>query len=601
MTAESNGTGFFSSIPARLAFRPLILLFIAFAAAGAAFYLLPEFSSLRAPQVNYLSAVTIEKKTAADFWFREHIAELESISKQPVIKFSAASIAKEADTVRKAKPRKTAISRTARAEALASITALLKDKAAGEYINISLINTDGIITASSDPSAAGAAWSGLDSIGRQMAALRSPLVRLIGTSLQKDLEILVPVTDADGEAVSALLAKVSTSRLLSLMKIDKPLYSSLNIEITDQSGRIVFGQSGFDRTSTADSYSDSKVYVSTKKLQYAPLSIVGKVSRAEAAAALRLLAIIYFSFMAFLVLLMLYIYLRGRRLVTKPVMQLAEAADAYSSGDAFITDGARFRGELLNLKNSMDRLISRMSEKDATHLQAAKQQEITHARARLMSSFSGALHNAAESLVSGVSAMRSRGAEMPSASKSDLLRISAVSEQLESFVSVLKDMAELERGEEVFSPAELNIRVLYNEVVKEAAALSEARHLTFVAELGDVDDAPAVYADAFWLRKLVLGALGNSFQNTDLGTVTLMVSRIASEDNSSLMISIADTGSGMDEESLSMLDAGTLLDPRYIQIALSRRITQLMSGSFSVENIAGKGLSVIISIPLKAV
>lgn len=599
MTRDKKRSLFFSTIPARLALKPMILLFAALAAAGAAFYLMPEFSSLRSPQISYLSAVTSEKKTAADFWFREHISELELLAKQPLIKLNAAYIGKDTPQDRKTKSRKTTLTRSAKQQAVSAVSALLKDRAVSEYRSISLIHTDGTITASSDPSAAGSIWSSLEYIGQDMDSIKAPLVRLVGTSLEKDLEIFVPVTDDEGAVVSALLSRVSTSRLLSLMKIEKPLYTSLAIEIADQSGRIVFGQPLFNKASTPNLLPESGLYVSTKKLQYAPLSLVGKVNRSETASGLRLLAGIYFGLMAFIVLLMLYVYLRGRRLVTKPVNQLADAADAYSRGEAFITDGTLFRGELAELKQSFDNLLSGIADRESKRTLSLIEQEMSRARAMLMDSLSSALHRASVPLIDGSSAIRLKSAGLSAALKTELVRISDISSRIGVLAAALRDMAELEKGAQLFSPSELNLKVFYDDIVKEADAIADAGHLTLVSDLEDVDDSHAAYADAYWLRKLVLAAVGNAAANTDSGTITLVVSRVADEGISILRMNVADTGSGMDDESLKMLDAGTLFDSRHIQLALARKIALLMQGSMSVESVEGKGLAVMISVPLE--
>ena len=121
----------------------------------------------------------------------------------------------------------------------------------------------------------------------------------------------------------------------------------------------------------------------------------------------------------------------------------------------------------------------------------------------------------------------------------------------------------------------------------------------------DIQDGlpKCIYGDDVRLRQILLNLLGNAVKYTLEGSITLTI-RYSGEN---MMITVADTGIGIPEESLPILfDAFVQADSHInrhqqgsgLGLTITKSLVDLMGGRISVESIYGEGSSFHIVIPL---
>ena len=124
----------------------------------------------------------------------------------------------------------------------------------------------------------------------------------------------------------------------------------------------------------------------------------------------------------------------------------------------------------------------------------------------------------------------------------------------------------------------------------------------------DADVPRAVLGDVTRLRQILVNLLDNAVKYTDVGVVSVRISRVA--DSQLLRFTVRDTGIGIADEahtrifdSFSQVDASTTR--RYggtgLGLAISRRLSELMGGTIWVESELGAGAAFFFTASLPAV
>ena len=113
-----------------------------------------------------------------------------------------------------------------------------------------------------------------------------------------------------------------------------------------------------------------------------------------------------------------------------------------------------------------------------------------------------------------------------------------------------------------------------------------------------LDDLPMVRADRQQLRQVLLNLLSNGYEAMD-GTGTLTVE--ASKENGQVVLRVADTGTGMDDET-----AARVFEPFFttkakgigLGLPVTKRIVEMHGGTITAESTPGSGTAFVITVPV---
>jgi signal transduction histidine kinase len=117
-------------------------------------------------------------------------------------------------------------------------------------------------------------------------------------------------------------------------------------------------------------------------------------------------------------------------------------------------------------------------------------------------------------------------------------------------------------------------------------------------------DLPAVPADSNQMRQVLINLFTNAMEAMPGGGDIFVTSRFQKQPNQAVVLTVTDTGGGVEPEVL-----GNIFNPFYttksgghgLGLALTQRIVTAHSGSLSVRNLPGQGLSFQVTLPLQPV
>jgi signal transduction histidine kinase len=186
----------------------------------------------------------------------------------------------------------------------------------------------------------------------------------------------------------------------------------------------------------------------------------------------------------------------------------------------------------------------------------------------------------------------------------DLRRIHAAGRHLLSLVNDVLDLAKIEAGRVELAAAPFELCSFLDEVV--AAVLPMVERNGNELQIRCAADAGTVVGDATKLRQIVVNLLSNAAKFTSQGRITLTAWRERRGEADWIGVSVADTGIGIDRETLARLftpftqaDAATA--SKYggtgLGLALSQRLARLMSGEIVAESEPGSGSRFTLMLP----
>jgi CheY-like chemotaxis protein/anti-sigma regulatory factor (Ser/Thr protein kinase) len=146
--------------------------------------------------------------------------------------------------------------------------------------------------------------------------------------------------------------------------------------------------------------------------------------------------------------------------------------------------------------------------------------------------------------------------------------------------------------------------ILLDEIAASAQPLTEKNKNSFVIEQSS--QLGLLYSDSTKVRQILLNLLSNAAKFTDAGTITLTAERKRNQAGDQFYFRVTDTGIGISSDQLEHLfqpftqaDASTTR--RYggtgLGLVLSRRLSELLGGTISVESTVGVGSCFEFSLP----
>lgn len=185
----------------------------------------------------------------------------------------------------------------------------------------------------------------------------------------------------------------------------------------------------------------------------------------------------------------------------------------------------------------------------------------------------------------------------------DLGKIQKAGRHLLGLIDDVLDLSKIEAGRMSILLEDCFLPELIAEVVSTAQPLFSHNGNAFVEDLDP--SLQGILTDARKFRQIIYNLLSNAAKFTKAGTITLATRR-SQEDGGVLLLSVADTGIGMDavqmervfqeftqaEESISRTYGGTGLG-----LTLCRKFAGLLGGSIHVESSLGQGAVFSLRLP----
>ncbi|WP_410497403.1 ATP-binding protein [Chitinibacter sp. S2-10] len=178
-------------------------------------------------------------------------------------------------------------------------------------------------------------------------------------------------------------------------------------------------------------------------------------------------------------------------------------------------------------------------------------------------------------------------------------------EMLMNIINDLLDASKIEAGKIVIEQIPFDLHKLIAQVAALFAPKAEEKGLTFVL---DIDHLPrsGCLGDPTRLRQILFNLVSNAIKFTEQGSVRLSAYR----DGEQIKFLVADTGIGLDEQSLVRLfnkfeQADTSTTRKYggtgLGLSICHALIQLMQGSIAVTSQLGEGTCFRVDIPLEPV
>ena len=299
--------------------------------------------------------------------------------------------------------------------------------------------------------------------------------------------------------------------------------------------------------------------------------------------------LLYGALMATIIALLLGIFLS--RTLTRPIRELTRATHAVSEGDLSQQVPVRSNDELGELAKAFNKMSTELSRS-------------VNARKQMTADIAHELRTPL-SLILGHAEAVHDGVLPPTRENFEIIREEAA--RLEHLVDDLRILSLAEAGELTINPHTIEPQRLLQEVVSLYQYQMQRKDISL--DLDIASPLPTIEVDPGRMTQVLTNILDNAVRHTpDGGKIVLS----AKEVNDQIELSIQDSGPGLKVEDLDRIfdrfyrtDAsrqrdGAIQGGSGLGLAIARSIVQANGGQLSAQSQAGKGLRVIITLPVKS-
>lgn len=197
--------------------------------------------------------------------------------------------------------------------------------------------------------------------------------------------------------------------------------------------------------------------------------------------------------------------------------------------------------------------------------------------------------------------------EIPYKIKENVLNIQMSGRGLMGVVSDILDFSELQSGKIEPEEEAYNITSTINDIIHSSMARKEEKKIELIVDC-DATIPSVLLGDEKKLRRVIMNLMSNAIKFTEEGYICLKVSYRKESYGINLVVSVKDTGIGMDEESLEKLFVGfSQVDTSRkrqegglgLGLAISRVLVEKMNGAITVKSKPGKGTTIQVVVPQK--
>ncbi len=209
--------------------------------------------------------------------------------------------------------------------------------------------------------------------------------------------------------------------------------------------------------------------------------------------------------------------------------------------------------------------------------------------------------------VCGISEIIMNERNLPEQTRREILDIQTAGRHLLSLISDILDFSELETGKMELAEEPYNITSTINDVLNIAISKNSTKKLEIIVDC-DSTIPSSLFGDEQKIRRVVSNMVDNAIKFTKEGGVLLSVSARWEEYGINLIVTVSDTGIGMNEDECERLFTGfqqvnTRRDRSEggigLGLAISQAIIGKMGGFITVNSAPGRGSKVQFTIPQK--
>ena len=191
--------------------------------------------------------------------------------------------------------------------------------------------------------------------------------------------------------------------------------------------------------------------------------------------------------------------------------------------------------------------------------------------------------------------------------REDMYDISAAGRRLVAIVDDILDYTELDNELVSIQAEPYNLTSVLNDLMNMAVALNETKNLEIILDC-DARIPSTLIGDSQKIYRVLLNIVDNAIKFTQTGGVIISVKFRRTDLGGNLQFTIRDTGVGMSNDELEMLDAVyNQVDSRRsrqqggvgLGLAIAKKTVAHMEGFMHIGSEQGEGTTVVISIPQK--
>lgn len=196
---------------------------------------------------------------------------------------------------------------------------------------------------------------------------------------------------------------------------------------------------------------------------------------------------------------------------------------------------------------------------------------------------------------------------LPVSIRENVRNIQTASQNLLSSVSDVLDFSELNSGKLTLTEHSYNISSTVNDIINFARGWKGNRDIELIIDM-DSTIPSGLIGDEQKIKRIILNFLSNAYKFTTEGAVTISISYRKEYYGLNLMVSVRDTGIGMDADNLeNLFNSFSQIDSKRnrqeggigLGLAISQRLVELMDGFIGVESKIGEGTEIQFVIPQK--
>ena len=191
--------------------------------------------------------------------------------------------------------------------------------------------------------------------------------------------------------------------------------------------------------------------------------------------------------------------------------------------------------------------------------------------------------------------------------RENCFNIQSSGRSLLSIINDILDYSKIDSGKMSLVNEEFNIASVLNDVLNMSEARRGSKNIAILVNV-DPNIPIGLLGDEGRIRQIIVNLMTNAIKFTEKGSVTLTVSHSVREYDVNLVVSVADTGIGLTEESIETLftsfnrvdtKKNRSIEGTGLGLAISKRLIGQMGGFISVKSEYGVGSEFRFTIPLK--